>query len=207
MDIAEFGRFGQDARMENRIKEWRLKRGYSMADLGTRLGGVDPSTVNKLEKGQRKLTQEWLKRFSEALDCTPFELMGDQTTEVPVVGYVGAGAEVFPFDDHAQGHGFERIEAPFGVNPKEIVAVRIVGNSMYPIKEGWTLFYKKDHDGITTDCINKLCICRALNGAMYIKEVHKGSRKGLFTLISWNAPPIEDIELEWCAPVIDIRPR
>jgi transcriptional regulator with XRE-family HTH domain len=62
--------------MMNRIKYWRDRRGYSMQQLAER---VDPettaSTINKLEKGQQKLTQGWMMRLAEALGIEQRDLL------------------------------------------------------------------------------------------------------------------------------------
>lgn len=131
-------------------------------------------------------------------------LLGEQ---VPVVGRVGAGQEMYPFDDHAMGDGLEHVDAPPGVSPEAVVAVEVAGTSMHPIAEGWLLFYRRDVYGVPDECINKLCVCEVEGGATFVKEVRRGVDEGVFTLTSWNAPPIENVRLVWAARVMDIRPR
>lgn len=131
-------------------------------------------------------------------------LLGEQ---VPVVGRVGAGQEMYPFDDHALGDGLEHVDAPPGLSPDVVVAVEVTGTSMHPIAEGWLLFYRRDVYGVPEECINKLCVCQIQDGPTYVKEVRRGTTDGTFTLTSWNAPPIENVELAWAAKVLDIRPR
>jgi hypothetical protein len=129
-----------------------------------------------------------------------------ESGRVAVVGYVGAGAEVLPFDDYAKGAGFELVEAPMRQGG-DCVAVRVRGDSMYPIKDGWLVFYSKNADGVDESCLNKLCVVKVSEGPTLVKEVLRGSKKGHFNLVSWNAPLREDVRLDWASPVIDIRPR
>src|ERR1700722_10820524 len=77
----------------------------------------------------------------------------------------------------------------------------------YPLQEGWLIFYGPEHQGVAEDCMGKLCVVQVKDGATLLKTVKRGSRKGLFRLESWNAPPREDVKLVWAARVIDIRPR
>jgi len=62
--------------MANRIREWRLRRGLSMQPLADR---VDSSRqqIHKLERGERRLTEDWMRRLARALDCRPMDLFAD----------------------------------------------------------------------------------------------------------------------------------
>lgn len=128
--------------------------------------------------------------------------------KVPVVGYVGAGAEVHTIDDRALGQGIEdAVDAPLGLEHVPMVAVRIRGESMLPLKDGWLLFYTRSCDGVLDECLNELCIVKIKDGPTYVKELKRGYQPGLFNLLSYNAAMIEDVEIEWAGKVIDIRPR
>lgn len=59
---------------DNRIREWRQKRGWSLQQLADAIG-TSKSQVDKLEKGTRRLTVEWMVRLATPLDCDPRELM------------------------------------------------------------------------------------------------------------------------------------
>lgn len=60
----------------NRISELRERRGWSQEQLGCR---VNPPTskgqIYQLEKGKRKLTQDWIIKLSNALECEPAEIL------------------------------------------------------------------------------------------------------------------------------------
>lgn len=51
-------------RMQNRIKELREIKGWSMRDLAARVN-TSASTINKLEKGETKLTVLWMERLGD----------------------------------------------------------------------------------------------------------------------------------------------
>ncbi|MBF0561611.1 MAG: helix-turn-helix transcriptional regulator [Alphaproteobacteria bacterium] len=60
----------------NRIKEFRVRAGLSMEALATRVNTTAP-TINKLEKGHRRLNTEWMDRLAVALGCKPADLIAE----------------------------------------------------------------------------------------------------------------------------------
>tara|TARA_R110002110_G_scaffold64634_2_gene178548 strand:- start:6882 stop:7484 length:603 start_codon:yes stop_codon:yes gene_type:complete len=193
-----------------RLKEARQKAGYPDAKAAAEAMGANFHTYIQHENGTRGFARH-AERYARFFRVDAGWLISgkgkpDLTGMVPVVGYVGAGAEVYPIDDHAKGAGFDMIET--NAMPGDSVAVRIRGDSMYPFEEGWVLVYRRERDGVPSACINQLCVCAvAHDGPVLIKRLRKGSKAKLFTLESWNAAPREDLELEWAAPVIAILPR
>jgi phage repressor protein C with HTH and peptisase S24 domain len=61
-------------KLQNRIREFRHRAGLSMQALAERAGTSAPQ-INKLEKGERKLTVDWMIRLGNALGIDPKELM------------------------------------------------------------------------------------------------------------------------------------
>lgn len=60
----------------NRIRELRKKAGLKQDQLAEKIG-VDPATISRLEKGQVRITGEYLILLSDVLGCTPIELISD----------------------------------------------------------------------------------------------------------------------------------
>ena len=107
----------------------------------------------------------------------------------------------------ALGGGLEEVHAPEGVGKASVVAVRVRGDSMHPMRNGWLLFYRREDHGVPDSCLNRLCIVKVADeGPILVKELRRGYRTNHFVLSSWNAPPIEDARLDWAAPVLSIRP-
>jgi transcriptional regulator with XRE-family HTH domain len=63
-----------DEKMPNRIREVREAQRLSMEELAQRMG-TSRQQVHKLEKGERKLTQEWMWRIASALEVNPVALL------------------------------------------------------------------------------------------------------------------------------------
>jgi transcriptional regulator with XRE-family HTH domain len=63
--------------MTNRLKEWRVKRGYSQAKLA-KLVDTTPPQIHRLEHSERTLSMDWARRIAPALNITPAELLFKQ---------------------------------------------------------------------------------------------------------------------------------
>lgn len=60
----------------DRIKSRRMELGLSQDELAKRLGYASRSSINKIELGERNLTQTKIKAIADALDTTPGYIMG-----------------------------------------------------------------------------------------------------------------------------------
>lgn len=209
------GELSQATGLAARIRALRKSLGLSQASLAKRVG-VDQSNVSRWERGAPP-DDAHIVRLAELAGQHPAAFRYGRLPEteaetappdkVSVVGYVGAGQEIFALDDHALGASLEEVEAPEGVGRDTMVAVRVRGDSMHPLRDGWLLFYRRDQSGVPEACMNRLCIVKlADDGPVMVKELRRGYRAGHFVLSSWNAPPLEDVRLDWAAPVLSIRP-
>lgn len=69
----------------NNIELFRTKRGWKRPELAKRMK-TTPQQVERLEKGQRGLTLDWIDRAAEALEVTPAQ----------IITPAGEGAEIVP---------------------------------------------------------------------------------------------------------------
>lgn len=137
----------------------------------------------------------------------PSQYLTSYPAMVPVMGYVGAGAEVFTLDD--EDTTLEEVACPTGYAPDNIVALRVRGDSMEPaIDDGDLVFYDSDSVGVPDECIGKKCVVKLVNNGVLVKRVMRGSNPGHYHLLSINqkSNPIIDAEVLWACKVIDIRP-
>jgi transcriptional regulator with XRE-family HTH domain len=65
-------------KFKNNIQPLREERGWSQDFLAEKLGTTGPQ-INRLEKGQRKLTVDWLLRLCAALDVS-----ADKIANIPL---------------------------------------------------------------------------------------------------------------------------
>ncbi len=64
--------------MGNRIRELREQRGMTTAQLAAAAGTSQPQ-ITRLERGERKLSEEWMVRIAAALGVTPADLLASAT--------------------------------------------------------------------------------------------------------------------------------
>ena len=191
--------------MSKRIRYWRKQRRMTLEQLASRLG-TSAGHLHKWETGKVSVNLKRLGEIADILGVSVVDLVED-LPRVPVVGRVGAGAEVESIDDYPVGAAHRSAQCPTGLDPQATVAVEVVGDSMLPIDEGWLLFYTRNYDGVPSECIGKLCVVQlADDGKRYVKRLKQGRSTGLFNLYSTNAREIEDVSLSWAAPVLHARP-
>lgn len=130
---------------------------------------------------------------------------------VAIVARAGAGAEVFPIDDHARGDGLYHVTRPVQLRGRSVVGIEIVGDSMAPTYQpGDIVFYERNsHEGVPDGAINRICIAEDDQGRVWLKQVKRGVDPGTFNLISLNpaGDHIHGVRLKWAAPVLMHMPR
>jgi hypothetical protein len=167
-----------------------------------------------------------LDRIAAALGTSLIELLvGEKdgvnmdNSTIPLLGYVGGGEAVYPYDDlpllprtitaaDRDSINCEWVDAPPGRYPNGVVALRVTGPSMKPYMPAGTIVYyaNRIEGGAPAHCVASLCVVQLADGKTLLKLVQKSQKHGKFDLHSYNNPPITDVDLAWCAPVIFIKP-
>jgi transcriptional regulator with XRE-family HTH domain len=188
--------------MSNHLRELRQKAGLSQEALA-RLMGTTRSQLNKLERGERRLTEKWIERAAKALGVPMARIIEIDT--VPLLGLVGAGAQlVFNHETHGP---FDEVDPP-PESSGSVVAVEVKGDSMLPSAENGDLLYYEDRrEPVTDDLLNRLCVIGLPDGRVMVKKLQRGRSPGLFHLYSSNGDPIFDQPVAWAARVTWIKPR
>lgn len=195
----------------DRLSKARIDSGYESGRKAAIAMGANYNTYaqheNKIRDIPRDAAIRYARFFRVSLEwlLTGKGAQKPRRPEVPIVSYVGAGSEVFAIDDSAQGGGLEMVEAPAGM--EDSVGAIIRGDSMYPLRDGWLIFWQRDHEGVPEECLGALCVVQVKDGPTLVKDLRRGSKKGLYRLESWNAPSREDVQLEWACRIREIRPR
>jgi transcriptional regulator with XRE-family HTH domain len=199
----------------NRIKDIRKERGMTLEKLAASVN-TSRGQIYQLENGLRKLSHDWMVRLAKPLHCNPEDFIRMKDKGVPILGYVGAGEQVYPYDDlpslkdigesDKQMVNCEFAEAPAGATYPDLIALRVKGNSMEPfLREGSLVYYGDRRDSAFDDLLNNHCVVGLKDGRLFLKILKRGSSPGKYNLLSHNATMIEDVELEWAAKVLFVK--
>lgn len=162
--------------------------------------GTNRTLVKDLLEKTKDINISTISKLAGALDVSVSELL--QAPRVPIVGYIGAGGEVI-FEEFDTD---EAVIRPPGISGT-LEALVVRGSSMLPkYRDGDIIYIKRDHIGILPDYLGEDCAVRLVSGETYVKQIVHGSEPQTFTLISLNAEPIENVEIEWATPVLFIMP-
>lgn len=173
--------------------------------------GARPTTLSLQVGTNRSLVKDLLERTNDvslgtlvklagALDVPLSDLLA--APRVPIAGYIGAGGVII-FEEFGTD---ETVIRPPGVSGP-LTALMVRGDSMLPkYKDGDIIYISRQHDGILADYIGDDCAVRLATGETFIKQIIRGSDDGRFTLLSLNAPPMENVEIEWATPVMFVMP-
>lgn len=181
---------------------------YGTATEAARAFGWTVPTYLGHENGDRNPSREAAKKYAKAyrvrwewlLEGEGKPTTGGKPATAHAVGFVGAGAEVMPFDDHSAGR-LEEVDIPPGV-PDDAVLVIVRGDSMYPrYFDNEFLFYVRRNDDPEAH-IGRESVVQLQDGRIFVKILRRGTEPGFFNLESWNAPLIEDVAVQWAAPVL-----
>jgi DNA-binding XRE family transcriptional regulator len=191
------------ASMSILLRDARKRAKLSQEALGLAVGS-GRSTIVKLERGDLPMNEAWARRLAPALGVRPDQLWEGPT--VPVIGYVGAGARVYAYDDLLNSD--DSIARP-PMTQGDLLAVEVKGDSMLPLaEEGWHIVYTAEATVDEHLVMNRVCVVQLeLDDSMLVKRVLRGSKPYHYHLASLNAPMIEDVRLRWAAVVKAIVPR
>ncbi|WP_207633223.1 phage repressor protein [Devosia aurantiaca] len=152
--------------------------------------GLERSFINDIVIGKKKRVLDHTK-LAAALQLNPSALAAgrlepiDHTADesqqgtVPVVGYVGAGAEAH-FYALSDGE-LDRVPAPDGATP-ETVAVEIRGESLGPLFERWLVHYDDVRSPITQDLVGQLCVVGLPDDRVLVKKIRRAKSKGMASM-------------------------
>lgn len=203
----------------SRIRARRIELNMSQTELAKRSGYSTPSTISKIESGERDISREKLIAIAQALDIAPIELFYDMSEEsepiweFDVIGMVKAGPDGTAVEEYTG----EKVRVPRSALPKkrkgDFFVLRVYGNSMYPdILDGDKVVVEK----MSSVTSGKMAVVMYNGDNSAVKFVYYKENEDWLELVSSNPqyPPIriEGPDLELCCvmgEVIDImrKPR
>ncbi len=210
-----------------RLQDARNQAGYRSARDAAIANNWSESTYRAHERGTRTIGQDdaerYARRFRAAGAKTSAQqiLFGDQETAVeppadhvvPIMGRIGAGANIEPDYEQVPEDGIEQVELPFPI-ADDLIGFRVVGDSMMPTYEPDSIVIVPREQPYHTDHMIGMPAAVQAYGPegerrRYLKRLRPGSRRNTFTLESINdrSPTIRDVRIIWASPVQMIIPN
>ena len=171
-----------------------------------RAAGVKPSTLySYLDGKSASLLDRTTSPIATAFDVPLEQLFGDERPlrQVPIVYYVGAGAEVYSMQS---AEAFDYVEGLDNATPLT-VAGKIQGSSMGSMFDGWLVFWDEQRAPVTSDLLGEVCIVALHDDRILVKRIEASRTPGLFHLMSNTEPPMLDVPVLWAARVTGMKPR
>lgn len=182
-------------------------KGWSQEELAHQLD-VGQSAVSHWLRGTRMpggLNIERIRQLGIEVHIIPREPA--TVTKAPLMGRVGAGAEIEVEFEQSPADGYDLIELPFSF-PEPVIAFEVAGDSMLPVYEpGEVIVCLRDQVRSTETYLGQRVVVRTAGGRRFIKRLMRGSAKGTYNLESWNARTIEDVRLEWIGEIVAAVPN
>lgn len=204
------------------LRRLRTERRLSQAQLADLTNGkVSQQLVSQIERGANESTKE-LPALALALGVNIADLDADYDVAVPidaeaaspkreaipVVGILSAGDEWSPVDQYAPGDGMDTVDV--NLSDADPIALRVRGTSMVPVfRDGDDIVCSRRRGRDIQKCLNRDCAIMTADGRGFIKVLLAGTTPSTYRLRSYNPayPDIENVRLEWAAPVVWIHRR
>ena len=193
----------------DRLKTAFSQTGWSKAELARRAHEPYDNVTKYLSGKVKQPRGDTLARLANALEISPLYLekgvdLENVESEVALMGYVGAGAEVEPDFEQVPPEGLEQIHVPFAL-PDDLIAFKVKGDSMLPqFRSETVIIVYREQRRATETFYGEEAAVRTADGRRFIKTIMRG-RHGA-NLISWNAAPIEDVSLAWIGEIFAVLP-
>lgn len=193
-----------------RLKAARTDAGYRSARSAALEHGWPESTYNSHERagshGARLFDEEWAKKYARAFRVDMIWLLhgvgaAKAQNIVPIMGYVGAGAEIYPDQEQVPPDGLSEVELPMAI-PEGLIGLEVSGESMLPRYDpGDVIIVWREQRRPIEALLGEEAAVRTEDGRRFLKRIMRGSAPRTFNLESWNARTIEAVGIEWVGEI------
>lgn len=197
---------GSAMEMGDRLRQARIEAGFSSAMGAAKRFGWSPSTYAAHENGQNRFDEKAARKYADAFKTSAAWLLtgeGDAQAghSVPIMGYIGAGAEIQPEFEQVPPEGLDTVELPFPV-PDDMIGLEVRGDSMLPAySDGDVVVVYRDQRYDPATYIGEEAAVRTHDGRRFLKRLAPGPEPYTFTLESFNARPIIGARVAWVGEI------
>lgn len=199
-------------RIGQRLREARMARGFASAAEAARRFHWNITSYQQAENGTRPPSRTRIAEYARKLKVSVNWLLTGAGTRddtelstVPMIGFVGADALV-TFLGGAQRMQHEVLAPPKAT--ARTVALEIRGDSLRKhAQDGWLVYYEDHKEPMSESLLDKLCVIGLSDGSVMVRKIQKGSRSGLFHLLSSETDPVFDQKIIWASEIVWLKPR
>lgn len=184
----------QEEAKREALRRFIAERGLNPNALAKRAGVRSSTLYNFLSGTSKSLSIDVLQKLAEAGGGTIDEVMGNtpgRPRPIRVTHEVGVYGKLFEVDTELV------IDRPSWLpSDTDLVAAIATGEALRPIPGDWTVLFERE-PGDPEALLGRLCVVRAQGHAQpLLREIRRGSRRGLYDLLSPAAPPIDDAVIQ-----------
>jgi repressor LexA len=178
------------------IERGLAKPGKTKGGLAAAMG-VRPGAVSEILADARLIKASEIAPIIDYLELN----------SVPIMGRVGAGANIEPEHEQVPPEGLGNVELPFPI-AEETIAFEVAGDSMLPKYEnGDVIVVFKEQRHPISSFYGEEAAVRLKTGERYLKTIERGKSTSVVNLTSFNAKPISGVRLEWIGEICVTLPR
>lgn len=167
---------------------------------------ITPSTLyNFLSGVSETLSVPVIEKIAAVTGASVDSLLGNAPMaggKIPIAWEVGILGRLFP-----DGRNLT-LDRPPGLDPAEEVVAAIANDeALRPMPGEWNVLFRRDPED-PEGLLGKLCVVRT-TGAQgpLVRELRRGSRRGLYTLNFWTVAPLEDVEVLAAHRIVSLQQR
>ena len=182
-----------------RLRDARKARGVALKELAAR---VETSTaqIQRLERGQRRLTLDMFLAYCEALGVDAVDLLQERPL-VPVIGIINNDLEVVPL---APNTPHEALAPRIISDPHNLAAVRWASSGAFSTMKDHLMYFRVDYEEIPDIAWDQRCIIRRSDGTQRIGWLK--NRDGQIHIDETLGDAEFNADVIWASPVLAVVP-
>lgn len=189
--------------MDNNIDYYRKKAGLTVQALAEKLG-ITREYLQELKAGRKPggFTVALLEEMGSHLGCTAAQLIS-KPKKINITGVIKSGGIV----ELLRAEDITSIDLPpEGVGKPINCAYKFLDNSNAPMAyKDWLYYIGERRLGGCEDYSDRYYAIKITDSEILIRRIRPARTKGKYSLLG-IADFIDDVDIEWCAPILLIEP-
>ncbi len=183
----------------NRLRTHRLLKGFTAVEVASRLG-ISPAQINRLEKGNRRLTVDNLIAYCSAIGVSVGQLFAPNVW-VPVTGAIDSDFEIQPL---APSSPNKILAPPLMDDMDRVAAVCWAASRRFAPMAGHAVFFDRHESGVPEIAWNKRCVVVRKDGSQCLGWPVQ--QQGNVHIDVADGPAEFNVDIGWASPVIAVMP-